>query len=121
MGHKENAQRYRERHREKLRVVAKDRYYADLSKSREYARSWQAAKYRFVADIKLASGCVDCGFKASSHALQFDHLPQFEKLFNIGPAIRSKSKEAVLAEINKCEVRCANCHAVKTALRRLNG
>lgn len=114
-------QRYRERHREKIRETAKVKYHADLGKIRAYARAWQAAKYRFVADIKLSSGCVDCGFKASPHALQFDHLPQHEKKFNIGAAIRSKSKQSVLDEIAKCEVRCANCHAIKTALRRLNG
>lgn len=115
------AERYRAKHRDRIRENAKVKYHADVERSRAYARSWQAAKYKFVADIKLSSGCVDCGFKASPHALTFDHLPQYEKLFNIGAAIRSKSKQAVLDEINKCEVRCANCHAIKTALRRLNG
>ena len=116
--HNEYVRLWSEKNRETLRAQSKVRYHADVNKSREEARNWQQKKYRFVADIKLASGCVDCGFNAHAEALTFDHLPQYEKKFNIGPAIRSKNKEELLAEINKCEVRCANCHAVKTAERR---
>ena len=116
--HKEIVKRHYDKHCERIREKHRAIYHSDIEKSRAYARAHQAAKYKFVADIKLASGCVDCGFKASPHALQFDHLPQYEKKFNIGPAIRSRSKQAVLDEITKCEVRCANCHAIKTAERR---
>lgn len=118
---RDRAARSREKHRDRLRQESRVRYYADVEKSRAYARAWQADKSQWIASIKLAAGCVDCGFKTHPHALQFDHLPQHEKKFAIGPAVASRSKESVLAEIAKCEVRCANCHAVKTALRRLNG
>ena len=68
-----------------------------------------------VSAIKLASGCVDCGYNEHPEALEFDHLPGMEKLFNISKNIRPWPQ--VLAEIAKCEVVCANCHRVRTATR----
>lgn len=64
-------------------------------------------------EIKLQRGCVDCGYRKHPHALHFDHV-QGRKSFAIAEMCRS-SWERVLREIAKCEVRCANCHAVKTA------
>ena len=67
-------------------------------------------------EVKLASGCVDCGYSEHAEALQFDHV-RGEKKFNVGISY-TFSMERVLAEIEKCEVVCANCHAVRTANRR---
>lgn len=80
--------------------------------------AFQAARQQELAEIKLASGCVDCGYRAHPDALDFDHLPGSDKEFNISRALRSKNWDAILAEVAKCEVRCANCHRVKTAERR---
>lgn len=57
--------------------------------------------------------CVDCG--ESNHVvLQFDHLR--DKEFVISEAIsKGYSIERIFSEIEKCEVRCANCHIKKTA------
>lgn len=42
-----------------------------------------------------------------------------EKEFNIGDARKSsKSRKRVLNEINKCQLVCANCHAMRSALRQ---
>lgn len=70
-----------------------------------------------MQEIKLAKGCSDCGYKEHPAALDFDHLPGTEKLFNIGTSIATKPLRVVLAEIEKCEVVCANCHRVRTAKR----
>ncbi len=76
-----------------------------------------AAKAKLEA-IRLERGCVDCGYAENVDALQFDH---------IDPSTVVKRKyghQAVLAfhhgdhrldeELAKCEVRCANCHAIRT-------
>jgi 5-methylcytosine-specific restriction endonuclease McrA len=115
---KEIARRSAEKNRDKIRAKSKIKYYSDVDKSREEARIRYQKRADFVAAMKLASGCVDCGFKGHSAALHFDHLPQYEKKFNVGPAIRSKNNKELFEEIAKCEVRCANCHAIKTAQRR---
>lgn len=58
--------------------------------------------------------CVDCG-ETDPVVLHFDHRDRAEKLDTIG-ALLSRSGWAVfLAEIAKCDVRCANCHRLRTA------
>jgi hypothetical protein len=72
----------------------------------------------FISQIKTERGCADCGYNAHPTALEFDHLPGRIKLFDIAMGVRSKAIEKVLAEIEKCEVVCANCHAIRTLERR---
>lgn len=90
------------------------------------ANYWQQTKVDRLAkrkkrldDLKkwyreIKSGpCVDCGESFHFAAMQFDHLPSFEKIENIGISIRY-SKERALRELAKCELVCSNCHAVRT-------
>lgn len=80
------------------------------------ARIKKYAKRRAQLDaIKLESGCIDCGYKEHPAALQFDHRELSEKEFEIGRNILHKPWDVLLAEIAKCDVRCANCHAIRTA------
>jgi len=68
--------------------------------------------------IKKATGCIDCGYAAHAEALQFDHIGDNKKA-NVSDLIRSDySWDTIQQEIDKCVVRCANCHAVITAVRR---
>lgn len=81
-------------------------------------RERQHALRAKVDAIKLERGCVDCGYRVHACALHFDHRPGFVKSFAIATGVnRLKSWPVILAEMEKCEVRCANCHAVKTACR----
>ena len=59
--------------------------------------------------------CVQCG-EADPVVLEFDHLR--DKLFNVSAGLGNRNWESVLAEIEKCEVVCANCHRRRTAQRR---
>lgn len=58
--------------------------------------------------------CVDCG-ETDGRVLEFDHLR--DKDFNIGNALRDRPWDLILAEMDKCEVVCANCHRRRTARR----
>jgi len=82
------------------------------SSSRVYINGVELAK------IKQEAGCADCGFTGHPAALHFDHLPEFEKRRNLSKMTRGYSRANVLAEIAKCEVVCANCHAIRTWTRR---
>ena len=74
--------------------------------------------WRLVGMIKMAAGCIDCGYAAHAEALQFDHIDNNKKA-SVSNLIRSDySWNTIMTEINKCEVRCANCHAVKTSHRK---
>jgi hypothetical protein len=58
--------------------------------------------------------CVDCGI-ADPVVLEFDHRNRSEKVTEVGKMMVSKRWLRVLAEIEKCDIRCVNCHRRKTA------
>lgn len=58
--------------------------------------------------------CVDCGVRYPSFVMDFDHV-RGEKRANVSQlAGTGASEEAILAEIAKCDVVCANCHRERT-------
>jgi hypothetical protein len=60
--------------------------------------------------------CVDCG-NTDIRVLDFDHVSG-EKMENIAVLLaHSAPWSIIVAEIAKCEVRCANCHRIKTMER----
>jgi hypothetical protein len=69
----------------------------------------------WIDGIKLGRGCADCGFRKHPAALQFDHRDPAEKEFSIASGW-AFGKERIEREIAKCDVRCANCHAMRTAV-----
>lgn len=77
----------------------------------------QKARKKFIDDLKVKAGCIDCGYSKHPEALQFDHLPTFTKHFEISKSHLKPIKE-VLEEIKKCEIVCACCHAIRTHHRR---
>ena len=83
-----------------------------------YTRTSSASRFEEINQYKLDKGCADCGYNLHSAALEFDHLPGTEKSFNIGEKVRSLKAERIWEEIAKCEVVCANCHAIRTVERR---
>lgn len=59
--------------------------------------------------------CVDCG-EVDPIVLEFDHIS--DKVVEISRMHRNYSLPRVKKEIEKCQVRCANCHRRKTAKER---
>ncbi len=57
--------------------------------------------------------CVDCGCTDIT-VLEFDHRDPAEKDFAVGELARVAEWQRVLREIEKCDVRCANCHRIRT-------
>lgn len=58
--------------------------------------------------------CVDCG-ENNPIVLEFDHV-NGDKAFTIGNSLHLPW-HVIEAEIEKCEVRCSNCHKIVTAER----
>lgn len=79
-------------------------------------RQYDTAK-AWLREYKLSRGCLDCGFNAHPDALHFDHRDPSTKTFTIGRGSTS-SQTRLLTEIAKCDIRCANCHAIRTAAQR---
>jgi hypothetical protein len=84
----------------------KERYNAVSNERIRQVKQW-------IADYKVAQGCVDCGYNAHPAALDIDHMDG--KTANVSSL---KSIRAVEEEIerHKCVVRCANCHRIKSFL-----
>ena len=72
----------------------------------------------YIQAIKVERGCVDCGYNANPVALDFDHLPQFQKAHRLAVMPAGATRARIDAEIAKCEVVCANCHAERTHQRK---
>jgi hypothetical protein len=78
----------------------------------------RGAKWRLAQMIKLERGCVDCGYNKHAIALQFDHIGN-DKKDSVSNLIRSDyAWSTIMKEIDKCEVVCANCHAIRTRNRK---
>lgn len=61
--------------------------------------------------------CADCGGRFPAVVMQWDHLPGTEKSADVGALAARHNRRLVLEEIAKCELVCANCHAMRTASR----
>jgi len=70
-------------------------------------------KYLVINQYILEKWCIDCWYKDNPAALQFDHISK--KNFNIWGSVNKYSLEKIMEEIQLCEVRCANCHCIKTS------
>lgn len=79
-------------------------------------RSIIEQKYEYVNDIKT-NPCTDCKNTYHPCAMEFDHLPQYKKKFNIGSGLRKYGMKLIKEEIAKCELVCANCHHIRTFKR----
>lgn len=60
----------------------------------------------------LGGKCIDCGL-TDWRLLDFDHKDPKHKLFNISQKLHLPIAE-LLIEVKKCELRCPNCHRIKT-------
>jgi hypothetical protein len=76
------------------------------------ARAWEARQTELIRQAK-EKPCADCGGAFPVFVMDFDHLPGAKKAFGLGNA-KDKGTTAILAEIAKCEVVCANCHRLRT-------
>lgn len=76
------------------------------------AERYEERNRAFVLDYLRSHPCVDCG-EADPAVLDFDHVAG--KVIEVSRLVRSASPERLIGEIERCEVRCANCHMIRTA------
>lgn len=80
---------------------------------RGLVRDYAAKRREALQAMKVTAGCSECGYNAHACALHFDHRDPAEKSFTISQDPK-RAWASILAEVAKCRVLCANCHAVKT-------
>jgi hypothetical protein len=70
---------------------------------------------RKLAAIDYKGGkCCDCGFTGYYGVFHFHHRDPSQKLADWSK-IRLWSWDKVQAELDKCDLLCANCHAIRHA------
>lgn len=89
---------------EKNKKQAQERSQRYISDHREYIYQYLLGKY-----------CIDCG-TGDIRILEFDHVFG-KKLFGIAMT-HGRKKSSVDEEIEKCVIRCSNCHCIKTLRER---
>jgi predicted HNH restriction endonuclease len=99
--------------------------YADPQKNRECKHRRYERNKTFRRRVKKFVGCQGtltdkCRWEGviSHVALQFDHREGEIKTINIC-RMDGHSIESIKIEMRKCDVVCANCHAIRTEQRRL--
>ena len=103
---------YRIAHRAEL-LVSRRRYAAKKAAAAHAARRLRNE----LVYAARAGGCVDCGI-TDQVVLQSDHV-RGEKVSDISRMVAAlRPMNVLLAELDKCETRCANCHARATSRRR---
>jgi hypothetical protein len=67
--------------------------------------------------LKRGIPCKDCGATFPPYVMHWDHLPGHMKLDEVGSMVGSRRRDVILAELEKCELVCANCHVMRTVMR----
>jgi hypothetical protein len=75
-------------------------------------------KRRELVRQMKSRACADCGVQYPFYVMDFDHREGEIKEYELN-RIDRMTIQAILREIKKCDVVCANCHRVRTYQRRI--
>jgi hypothetical protein len=77
----------------------------------------QKKRRQQIWDYLKSHPCIDCG-EPDPMVLDFDHKDPKERDMSVSQTRnRNWSWERTLSEIEKCEIRCANCHRRRTYIQ----
>lgn len=92
-----------------------DRKSESIEKTQEARRRRVHRNRKMVYRYLLDNPCVSCGI-GDPVVLEFDHRDNVSKDSDISKMVNNGlSEKKIMAEIAKCDVRCANCHKRRTA------
>lgn len=103
----------------KCQKEADSKYYKSSEKRRKNLRETSKKQEQilrdYVINYLLSHPCIDCGEK-DIVVLEFDHNNSKEKTTSISIMVtHCVSLKKLKTEIEKCSIRCSNCHRRKTA------
>lgn len=97
------------------------RYAADPAKGAENRYHHKVQRRRSLQELVDAlkdRPCTDCQQTYPPFVMEFDHRPGVGKVADISALVSTGRKAALLQEVTKCDVVCANCHRIRTFQRR---
>jgi len=93
--------------KQKIQYANNTKYYLDRNREqRTNNREW-------YQEIKNNTPCAKCNVAYPYYMMDYDHIDPSTKIRCIA-TMMGFSKKAILEEIVKCELLCANCHRKKT-------
>lgn len=101
---------------EKARASRRKHYHNNKETYIARAKARTAELSQIVRERKDVP-CTDCGERYPFYVMQFDHLDASTKVKDISQLVSYGNLKALLEEMDKCEVVCANCHAIRTFKR----
>ena len=102
---------------EKARAAKAEWYQKNKAKQAARNKHSSRSMAKFLQEEK-SKPCSDCGITYPYYVMQFDHTGT-DKVMNIEKLSHEAGIETVKMEIAKCELVCANCHAIRTYNRLL--
>jgi len=92
------------------------------SRKNQYELYNKSRYMRFVAHLNRLKmrPCLDCHIQYAPWIMAFDHREPATKSYDLG-CMANMSKIRIDAELAKCDIVCANCHAARTHIHRLAG
>ena len=103
--------------------LASQAKFRESEQGQQYRKEYRKGRVEAIVDViraAKAKPCMDCGIEYPPYVMDFDHV-RGEKKFNIARATKDKpSMEVLLAEIEKCDPVCANCHRIRTHERGMD-
>lgn len=106
------------------RVYSREHHAANNERAlarRKARRPAELAEKRALVLSAKDRPCTDCDVSYPAYVMQFDHRDPSQKWFTISSSMRSRTIAQLRAEIAKCDVVCANCHAERTHQQRILG
>lgn len=92
----------------------KESYIARITERREKVIE---ENVKNLYEYLLTHPCVDCGI-TDTRVLEFDHRDASKKSYSISDKLtRGVKWSTIEEEIKKCDVRCANCHRIRTQVQ----
>lgn len=67
-----------------------------------------------IQKLKESTPCTDCKNYFPHYIMEYDHKEGFEKLASVSYLMANRGLKIIMAEIEKCDLVCANCHRERT-------
>jgi hypothetical protein len=87
-------------------------YLTNKKEIRRRVDDWRDQRRQLLDQLRDRP-CMDCGGKFPGVVMEFDHRDSSTKVGEISTLIYYKL-EVLMAEIEKCDHVCANCHRIRT-------
>ena len=101
--------------------AAKDpAWHAERKRRRVHGAQMQQLALKIIVHQVKSVPCMDCGGRFPVECMDLDHRPGEGKVINVSRMMTTGrfSEAALLAEIAKCDLVCANCHRIRTRKRK---